>query len=577
MLYVVIDVAQKSWWSEYGCRYVLALMKAGVPLRMIPEVREIVERTAVPEEFHPILDTMLGAVESCTKLLYVGDPAGATALASRGPGELPDERYALVTWPTDTLPPGLVAGLNCYDRVLVPSEECAKTLRNSGVQCVAVVSPPDPPRAAEGYSSAHPTVIAMGAWEGYGCLKTVLHAFVARHRREDNVMLHLACPDAPFDDARGLAWECASAEAAELPLVSLSHVLPSAAERAEMFSSCRVYASATRRLDFDPFAREALRHGCNVVTPAMETAGLSDALVDDRVWFVPFLPCGAEECDVHGVGFDQMWGDVDALVLGDYIAEALQAQRRAAVPERSHADVGAQLASLLTPDTGPKLESGEVAIRVVVPHKNRGADFVVPCLDALRPQLGPKDSVVLVDQESRPEVLSQVMTYCFNAAVPVVPSASGPEGAWSLASARNAGAVYDDGRPFSHVFFLDCDCVVPEGFVEALRARLEANQGGIVMPIVCDSKTKERRPATGLAAVNLAHYKALGGYDEGYFGWGSEDIDFLWRARKRLAVEGDLMTSHEITHLHHEPCEGQDEHAARNTQRFMAMAGEGGA
>ena len=64
-------------------------------------------------------------------------------------------------------------------------------------------------------------------------------------------------------------------------------------------------------------------------------------------------------------------------------------------------------------------------------------------------------------------------------------------------AARNAGAIYDDGRPFSHVFFLDCDCVVPEGFVEALRARLEANQGGIVMPIVRDSETGERRPATG--------------------------------------------------------------------------------
>lgn len=578
MLYVVMELEQKNWWAEYGCRYALALLEAGVPLRLMPYGRAIVERTAVPEEFHPLLDTMLGVVEPCTCMLYIGDPAGAVELVSRGPGEVPEEKYALTTWPTDSLPSGFVAGLGIYDRVLVPSEACARSLRASGLRNVAVVSPPDPPGAETApFVAPHPTIVAVGAWEGYGNAKGVLQAYMEQFSRHDDVLLHLVCPDAPFDDARGLEWQCANKEAGDMPRVSLATSLGGAVERAELFRACKVYVSAARRLDLDPFALEALRHGCNVVSPCAGDKRFDSDGVTDHVWHVPFLPCGAEECDIRGVDFSQMWGDSELGLLSEYMREAVEGRAPEAVPPRSLAVTGAEMAKAMVRGADLQLTPGEIAIRVVVPHKNRGTTFVSPCLHAIVPQLREKDSIVLVDQESEASITSEVMPVCFNLGVAVAPSEPGPGGAWSLASARNAGARFDAGKPFTHLFFLDCDCVVPEGFVEALRTRIRDSAGSIVIPVVVDSKVPERRPATGLAAMSAQAFTALGGYDEGYYGWGSEDVDFLWRARKRLGIEGSIMASPEITHIHHEPCSGRDEHGARNTQRFNAMAGEGGA
>lgn len=578
MLYVVMELEQKNWWAEYGCRYALALLEAGVPLRLMPFGRGIVERTAVPEEFHPLLDTMLGVVEPCSRLLYIGDPAGAVELASRGHNEVPEEKYAIVSWPTDSLPPGFVSGLGVYDRVIVPSDTCTRALRSSGLQNVVVVEPPDPPGVATSpHTAPLPTIVSIGAWEGHGNAKSVLAAYASQFSRAEDVLLHLVCPDAPFGDARGLEWECASRDPGRLPRVSLAHKLGGPQERAELFRACKVYASATRRLDTDPFAMEALRNGCNIVSPCAADKRFEGSYEANHVWHVPFMPCGAEECDIRGVGFDQMWGDCDIMQLGEHMREALDQESPGHITDRTLKQTGAELEKAMTRIDAMCLAPGEIAIRVVIPHKNRGMEFVDPCLRAIVVQLEPRDSVVLVDQESDTKTAADVMSACFALGVPVAFSEPGPGGAWSLASARNAGARFDSGKPFTHLFFLDCDCVVPKGFVAALRSRIRDSAGAIVIPVVVDSKSQEWRPATGLAAMSAQAFTALGGYDEGYYGWGSEDVDFLWRARRRLGIEGAVMAGPEITHIHHEPCAGKDEHGDRNTQRFIAMAGEGGA
>jgi hypothetical protein len=579
MLYVVIELAQKDWWQEYCCRYVLALMNAGVPLRVVPYGSDIIERAVTPEEFHPLLDSMVGPMEKCTAMLYAGDPAGAVELVSRGPDEVPEEKYCITTWPTDSVPAGLVAGLNCYDRVIVPSAATAKAFMRSGVVNACAVSPPDPALVEKApFEAPCPVVLSIGGWEQTSNLKMAMHSFAWTFRRADNVMLHLACPNAPFEDAVGVEWECMGRRPEELPFISVGKGIPDARGRGELYRACSLYVSASRRLDLDPFAREAQRHGVNVVTPLWgDEAPLDEE--EDGVWVVPSIPVGAEECEVRGVGYDQMWSDVDPAVLGACMKEALgepQHKLWRAATERTLADVGRQLAKALTRTRTAVLAPGEVALRVVIPHKDRGGRFLGACLGALTDQLEPGDEAILVDQESRPEVVDEIMPLCINSGVAVIPSKAGPGGAWSLAAARNEGARYNDGLPYTHLIFLDCDCVIPPGFMAKLKARLRANPAGIHIPSVRDSETGDWRVATGLAVMSRAIYDGLGGYDEGYYGWGSEDVDLLWRARQRYGVEGVRIddATMEITHIHHEPGPEQAEHGARNAARFLSMAGE---
>ena len=574
MLYVVIDLQQRSWFHEYGCRYVLALMKAGVPLRAVPFGRDIVERTSLPEEFHPVLDTMLGQIDPCTRLLYVGEPAGAVELVSRGPDEMPDEKYVLTTWPTDSLPAGLVAGLNCFDNVIVPTVACQQALLRSGVVSVSVVPPPDPPVSEEsGFEAPYPAALAIGTWEGTDNVKGALLTFVREFSRKDGFMLHACCPDAPFGNASELAWECSGKTPEELPLVSLSREIPDARGRSALMQSCQVYVSASRRMDLDPFVREAVRVGVNAVVP---TSAAELGLPEEVVWTAPSLPRGAEECAIRGVGADQMWGDVDAADLGSVMRAAFADFTPYAVPkERGLEETGKLLEAALSRTVVGSLAPGEIALRVVVPHRDRGLQFVKPCLDALLPQLGPADVVYLVDQESKPEVFNDVLIYCINSGVSVVPSEPGPRGVWSLASARNAGATFKDGPKSTHVFFLDCDCAVPPGFVSALKEQLKAMPAAIHIPRVRGSESGQERPATGLAAMSLKLYADVGGYDEGYYGWGSEDVDFLWRARRRFGADGLILQGDKLvlTHQDHPPCDGRDEYGDRNEARFNSMVG----
>lgn len=577
MLYVTLDMHQRSWWYEYGCRYALALIRAGVPLRIVPYGKDVVERTNLPEEFYPLLDTMLGPVELCTSMLYIGEPAGAVELVSRGPGEVAEEKYALITWPTDSMPAGIVAGLNCYDAIIVPTESCQQVLRRSGLTNVVVVPPPDPPLAEEpDFEAPYPMALAMGTWGGLDCSKAVLLAFAGQFSRKDGCMIHVCCPDAPFDDGHGLEWECAGKPPEELPVVSLSLELLDAVGRSALLQSAHVYVSASRRMDFDPFVREAIRAGVNAVAP---TCAVERGLPDAPLWTVPSLPCGAEECGIRGVGPDQMWGDVDGADIGPALGEAFASRAPFALPaERTMEETGKRLAKTLTRVNRDEVALGGVSLRVVIPHRDRGLEFVKPCLDALLSQLGPLDVVYLVDQESRPEIFNNVLVYCINRGVSVVPSEPGPGGVWSLASARNVGASFSDGTRSTHVFFLDCDCVVPDGFVASLKECLAESPAAIQIPRVMGSETGQERPATGLAAMSLKLYADVGGYDEGYYGWGSEDVDFLWRARRRFGANGLLLKGDAlvIKHIDHPPCADQDEHGVRNTQRFEAMAGDGG-
>lgn len=128
---------------------------------------------------------------------------------------------------------------------------------------------------------------------------------------------------------------------------------------------------------------------------------------------------------------------------------------------------------------------------------------------------------------------------------------SPPLGEWSRAAARNAGALTVT-QPV--VVFNDADTIVsPE---QIRRAAWQAiMQPGLVyaydlyLRLTRESSESMMRgeqphwpvpereilnaPSMGCAAISLECFRAVGGFDEAYVGWGYEDVDFANRCAER--------------------------------------------
>jgi glycosyltransferase involved in cell wall biosynthesis len=124
---------------------------------------------------------------------------------------------------------------------------------------------------------------------------------------------------------------------------------------------------------------------------------------------------------------------------------------------------------------------------------------------------------------------------------------------FNVSRARNLG-VAAASAPW--LFMVDADVVVSPGLVDAVRAMLQP--GAYLLPHPWSA------PLSGAIIVARADFDAIGGYDEAFEGWGSEDLDLTARLdridRARATFPGDLLTSvphddalrvrfHEITDL----------------------------
>nr|WP_228508470.1 galactosyltransferase-related protein [Herbiconiux sp. VKM Ac-1786] len=181
-----------------------------------------------------------------------------------------------------------------------------------------------------------------------------------------------------------------------------------------------------------------------------------------------------------------------------------------------------------------------------------------------------------------------------------------PGGPLPLAAARNAGAEAAIAAGAELLVFLDVDCLPRPGLVEAYadaaRERPDALLTGSVAYL--PEGVDYARPAT-FEAVGTVHgfrprpepgirepaahelfwslsfactpatWRRIGGFDEGYRGYGGEDTDFGFAARA-AGVELLFVGGAEADHQHHPVSDPPVEHLddiLRNTDRFTARWG----
>jgi GT2 family glycosyltransferase len=180
------------------------------------------------------------------------------------------------------------------------------------------------------------------------------------------------------------------------------------------------------------------------------------------------------------------------------------------------------------------------------------------------------------------------------------------DGALPLAAARNAGAEAAIAAGAELLVFLDVDCLPRAGlldaYADAAREQPEALLTGSVayLPEGVDYARPETfealgtvhgfrpRPRPGIRepaahelfwslsfACTPAIWRRIGGFDEGYRGYGGEDTDFGFAARA-AGVELLFVGGAEADHQHHPVSDPPVEHLddiLRNADRFAAKWG----
>jgi hypothetical protein len=215
----------------------------------------------------------------------------------------------------------------------------------------------------------------------------------------------------------------------------------------------------------------------------------------------------------------------------------------------------------------------EVSIVIGVRGTGRLPQFSC-CLEALAAQRGIRCEIIVVEQSWTREFESIVpghVRYLHQQAT----SAKMPYNrSWAL----NAG-VRAARSPI--VILHDADMVVPRDFARAIAASLGRGLDAVRLPrflFYLDQRTsldvqEKKRFAVDLAVDNVVAnnrtpvavrrdaYLAIGGHDEGFFGWGAEDDEFMDRLRTLRIGEGAFLP---IIHLWHPVAQKQDAH--RNVQ-----------
>lgn len=186
-------------------------------------------------------------------------------------------------------------------------------------------------------------------------------------------------------------------------------------------------------------------------------------------------------------------------------------------------------------------------IAFVIPYRARpgesAADVITWCLRPLLRQLRVFDTLVVSDQGSPPSVVSELMDalamHAGRAACAVLRLDPAPPPVWNIARARNRGFDCPRARAAvetEYVWPIDSDIRVPEGGVEAARTAMAAGAPGLA-PLVRDhgNTIARTRPGSGIAILPAAMVSVVGGWDEAFTGYGSEDIDLFYRLGRRFS------------------------------------------
>jgi glycosyltransferase involved in cell wall biosynthesis len=237
-----------------------------------------------------------------------------------------------------------------------------------------------------------------------------------------------------------------------------------------------------------------------------------------------------------------------------------------------------------------------LSVGVVIPVHNN-ARSLTWVLEALTPQLGDHDEVVVVDDHShRPP---NVQHHAHRVRLASLQRGNGPG---NRSAARNEG-----WRTCTTdlVVFLDADMVPSPTFVDSLR-RLHVQYARAVCKVERLALTQQEQArgkagclrevatverwwmgtdaelrgcvptkhwyfaASNALSVERRYVEEIGGWDEGYHGWGEEDMDFAYRLHQAdLAFLFPEDRRLYAVHLDHEVDDDWTESLDRNARRFV--------
>lgn len=590
MIYFVLDLEDRSWWGHAGKNYMLALISAGVECRFLPLTSKAIDPTMIDSEFHPITQRFGGGGGKIEGMIVHGSAEVVAKRAIDNPGSLHDRSVALVTWPTEGLSKSVLRGLGLYSEVWVPTDNALLQMTRDGLEFVSTVWAPvnaaEWCRVSPNRPQKRFVFYAIGSWGDHDRVGAVVKTYLENFKRDDPVLLHIVCPDAPFGDAVGLSQLAGGKEPSTLPRVSMDTSWGRALEKGpgewrDLHKSCHCYVTASIRLDLDPWTLGAAAAG-NLLcgSPSMFMS-----LEKDPVGQTALI---AEERQETGLNLQELGQHMRIMLessppmdklhsgrllqpTGDRMLEILRSRPKPTV-QVEEVQTGEQ--QEVKPSEGESKEPSHPKkkgrLAVVVSHKDRGREYLEAVWATLGPQLSNLDEFVVSDQGSGVEVLEEVERFVAGIGATLVTSEP-PEGAeWSQAKCRNAGAKVAEELGAELVFFLDNDILLPKGTIDNLATVVEgshprAPSADIAIPVVADGQRfyfasdipdhllnldmGTPRPGSGCILLRLDHFKEAGGYDESFVGWGSEDIVMLWRLEKM----GHLKHVLEEVVLYHQP------------------------
>jgi len=232
-----------------------------------------------------------------------------------------------------------------------------------------------------------------------------------------------------------------------------------------------------------------------------------------------------------------------------------------------------------------------MSVSVLTIVKNR-SEHLAQLVEGLRRSDELPDELIIADMGSDPAVIAP------DAPFPVRIVRVGG-GGLPLAAARNAAAREAIG---DHLLFLDVDCIPMRGLVAEMAGQLRRDGAVICAEVFYLGPTDAREswieenlklsatphpvrtfPARGVReevnaglfwslvfGIGRTRFHDLGGFDEGYTGYGAEDTDFGFRARQ-AGVPLLFMGGPGAFHQHHEVLDPPLQHVediVRNAQRF---------
>ena len=347
---------------------------------------------------------------------------------------------AIVNWPGNELPD--VEPLRRFTSVWVSTLAQAVLLRDAGLDAVYVPVPLDEDLDI---ARALPTTLRMsvaaGTWRGPDNLEGVTAAFLGAFGRADNRGLHLVCRGLSLDAEQLCQLDPAERPFEELPPVSVDPKEPESTEAwLNLLAYCDTYLSLRDDNAGDYFALLAGQAGCRVVGRNAVVQSFSRGAEESDIGIVaPGQDPGATlrwaATELHPVDPGELYGATPTF------ETALAQATRLAMEKRS--DLGQQLG-------------------VVVTHHDQGHERLAATLLHLCQQLLTDEILVISDHSSDPDASKGALELATRYGAELVSVPVPPDGIWSMARCRNAGARAAIAAGAELLLFVDCDVLLPQ-------------------------------------------------------------------------------------------------------------------